>query len=216
MSARVLAIKQRYLRTATGEIASLADFTYVEGDEVDPEVVVENPDLSLYCLDDAGKRAILVKLSPGVDLTQVPFVYQAQGERAERLVAVAYDDFRQLDVPLLKVVALWWLFHMEACLAQYERGVRALAVRYDDLNGHREAVVRKIFAYCGLPVSNVARALKAFEKDAQAGTPLARENATKGNALKLSNQQLADVYNVLARHPVINTPNFVLPGTLSV
>lgn len=378
MSARVLTINERHLRTP-GNLASLADFTCTEGEEVNPKVVVEDLDMSLYCLDDETRRAIFVKLPPGVDLTKAPFVYLTQGERAEYLVAIPYDAFKQLavglpetenlvsiygtgrsgstlishafnasgavvslsepdvatqftllrepdgsrdaelsglidsavrflfrpnpynqattcalkfrglavramdlyglalprarslllyreavgwvtsmyrlfkesgasereplterigffeqlykkdaddlkvylgegdeDVPLVKSLALWWLFLMEDCLTQYERGVRALAVRYDDLNTHREAVLNQIFAYCDLPVSGVERALAAFDRDAQVGTGLARADPKQGNALRLTDLQLADIYDVLERHPVINTPDFRLPETLEV
>jgi hypothetical protein len=378
MTARVLTINERHLRTPD-QLASLADFTYTEGEEVDSKVVIDNPNLSLYCFDDAGKRAIFARLPPGVDLTKVPFVYQTQGEQAERLVTVSYDAFLQLvaelpkvdtliliygpgrsgstllshifneldtvmslsepdavsrfahlrdpdgsrdaelselldsavrflfkpnpykkattfslkprgeviramdlyraafpgaknllayreavgwvaswsrffrsrrepeyrplgewvdffarlagrgaddlrfylgegdgDVPLVKALALWWLFLMEDCLRQHERGVQALALRYDDLNAHREEVLRKVFAYCGLPVSGVEKALKAFDRDAQADTVLARADPSRGSTLRLTDQQLADVHDVLQRHPVINTPDFVLPGTLTV
>lgn len=117
---------------------------------------------------------------------------------------------------VVKAFALWWLFLMEDCLKQHERGVRALAVRYDDLNRHREEVVSEIFAYCGLPSSDVKKALRAFERDAQAGTVLARADPKQGNTLRLADQQLADVYDVLECHPVVNTPDYELPGTLTV
>ena len=87
-------------------------------------------------------------------------------------------------------------------------------MRYDDLNAHREVIVGEIFAYCGLPLSGVNRSLRAFEKDAQAGTGLARADAKRGNAVRLSERQLTDVYDVLACHPVVNTPDFVLRGPL--
>jgi hypothetical protein len=378
MTARVLTIKERQPQVP-GQLASLADFTCVEGEEIDPRVVRDNPDLSLYCFDDATRRAIFVELPPAVDLTKAAFVYVTQGEQAERLIALSYDDFVRLaselpkvenlipiyingrsgstlishifneldtvmslsepdaatqfaylrdpdgsrdkelcklidstvrflfkpnrhkkastyalkfraeavrvmdlyqatfpqaknlfsyrdavgwvtsfyrlfknwgyqdqqslsewlplfeqahkkdagdlktylgegdeDLPLTKVFALWWLFAMEAFLTQYERGIPALAVRYDDLNTHREEVVRGIFAYCALPVSDVKGALRAFERDAQAGTRLARDDATRGNTLRLSERQLTDIYDVLQRHPVIKTPDFKLPGTLTV
>lgn len=339
MTARILTIKERHLQTP-GQLASLADFSCIDGDEVDPRVVLDNPNLSLYCFDDATRQAIFVELPSGVDLTKSPFVYMTQGEEAERLIAVSYDTFLRLaaelpkvenlipiyitgrsgstlishifneldtvmslsepdvasqfahlratdgsrnvelsrlldsalrflfklngyksattyalkfrsegvqvmdlyqatfpqaknlfsyrdavgfvssfyrlftsfgvpereplsewtaffmqqcgkneddlrfylgrgndDIPLAKALALWWLFSMEAYLTQHERGVRALAVRYDDLNMHREEALQGIFAYCGLPVASVKGALKAFERDAQAGTVLAREDA---------------------------------------
>lgn len=307
MSARVLTIVERHLRSPA--LASLANFTCVEGEEVDSSIMLTQPDLSLYCFDDETKRAIFVQLPPGIDLSRAPFVWLTQGEQAEHLIAVPYDAFLELasslpevgkliavygtgrsgsillshafneldivmspsepdaasqfvllrdeaggrdtelrtlmertvrflfkpnryknlsvcalkyrnefnramgfhqtvfpqvknlllyrdaigwvassyrllkslgvpehgplsewlegfeqgfkkdvaemksylgegdeDIPLVKVVALWWLFHMEACLRQHNLGVRALTVRYDDLNIYREPVLREIFA----------------------------------------------------------------------
>lgn len=378
MTARILTIKERHLQTP-GQLASLADFSCVDGDEVDPKVVLDNPNLSLYCFDDATRQAIFVELPSGVDLTKSPFVYKTQGEEAVCLIAVPYDTFLQLaadlpkvenlipiyitgrsgstlishifneldtvmslsepdaasqfahlrdtdrsrdvelsrlldsalrflfkpngyksattyalkfrsegvqvmdlyqatfpqaknlfsyrdavgvvssfyrlftgfgvpereplsewtgfflqqcgkdaddlrfylgrgddDIPLAKALALWWLYSMEAYLTQHERGVRALAVRYEDLNMRREETLRGVFAYCGLPVSSVKGALRAFERDAQAGTVLAREDAKRGNALRLSEQQVADIHDVLQRHPIIKLPDYMLPGTLTV
>lgn len=374
MTARSLTIKQRHLQTP-GQLASLADFSCVEGEGVDPRIVLESPDISLYCFDDATKRVIFVELPPGVDLTKSPFVYMTQGERAERLITLSYGAFMQLaaelpkvddliliyitgrsgstllshvfneldtivslsepdaasqfahlreadgsrdaelcnlidstvrflfkpnphkhastyvlkfrseavqvmdlyqatfpqaknlfsyrdalgwtasfyrlfkglgvpeheplsewltffkqmckkeagdlqtylgeddeDIPLTKALALWWLFQMEAYLTQCERGIPVLVVGYDDLNAHRERVLSGIFTYCGLPLVGVKKALRAFERDAQAGTPLAREDAARGNALRLSDKQVADIYDVLKRHPVVKTPDFKPPG----
>lgn len=45
---------------------------------------------------------------------------------------------------------------------------------------------------------------------------LARADPKQGNTLRLTDQQVADIHEVLQRHPVINTPDFVLPGTLTV
>lgn len=99
MTARVLTIEERRTQ-APGVLASLADFTWVEGEEVNPAVVVENPNVSLYCFDDATRRAIFAQLPPGTDLTKSPFVYRMQNEQAERLIAVSYDVFLQQAVGL--------------------------------------------------------------------------------------------------------------------
>lgn len=74
MTARVLKIEEKHLQ-APGQLASLADFSYTEGEEVGPRIVIDNPDASLYCFDDVGKRSVFAQLPPGVDLTKVPFVY---------------------------------------------------------------------------------------------------------------------------------------------
>jgi hypothetical protein len=58
--------------------------------------VVEHPQISLYCLDEKNRQAIFAELSPGVDLVQAPFYYQAQFDHAQRLIAVPYEQLPYL------------------------------------------------------------------------------------------------------------------------
>jgi hypothetical protein len=61
--------------------------------KIDVEFVINNPSVSLCCLDDENHRAIFAELPPGIDPAQSPFFYQTQFENAFRLFAVQYDDF---------------------------------------------------------------------------------------------------------------------------
>lgn len=90
-------------RQMTGFLASRNDFSCTDGGEIDPTVVVENAQISLYCFDDIDKQAIFVELPAEVDLTQEPFVYQAQYENARRLIAVPYETFARLAKTLPEV-----------------------------------------------------------------------------------------------------------------
>lgn len=100
MTTRVLNIEARD-RQFVALLASLADFTYTEGNAVDPKVVLMSPNVSLYCLDDEAKRAVFVELPSEVDLAKAPFVYQTQYEQANQLIAVPYQAFVRLaqDLP---------------------------------------------------------------------------------------------------------------------
>lgn len=364
----------------TGFLASLKDFTCTDGGEVDPNVIVENPHISLYCFSDIDKQAIFVELPADVDLTKAPFVYQAQYEHAQRLIAVPYETFSKLaetlpeiqrpifvyitgrsgstllshvfndsnvvvslsepdvatqflhlrhswgrnrnaelhhfaqntmrflfkpyhqenveahalklrseglqvmdlfqsafpqainlflyrdaigwatsfyrlfrsdgmpentpisfwqdifetifavdfsrftqylqerneEISIPEGLTLWWIASIEWYLTQVERGVPVLAVRYADLIQHREEVLQSVFGYCGLPASAMQLGLSAFDRDSQAGTKLARENPDVGNKLILSEDQLRSVTKILERHPVLNTSDFIVPGTLRI
>jgi hypothetical protein len=105
---------------------------------------------------------------------------------------------------------------MEWCLAQHVQGIPALAVRYDGLNTQREQVATAILANCGLPTTHVCDLLGVFGRDAQAGTALAREHPTEGNAVRLSAEEVGQITRVLQRQPVIRRADFVAPGTLQV
>lgn len=83
-------------RRMGGFIASIEDFQVSDGDPLQPEHLLTNPNISLYSLDDAHQRAIFVELPPEIDLSQATFVYQTQYDAAQRLIAVPYDVFKQL------------------------------------------------------------------------------------------------------------------------
>jgi hypothetical protein len=128
----------------------------------------------------------------------------------------AYLDEGTTELSTLQFLTLWWLAVMEWYLVQHERGIPALAVRYEDLNGHRERVITEVFKYCNLPTARVQETLGVFARDAQAGTELARENPQEGNQLKLSNEQLDELIRIVKHHPIIKDSDFVVPGTLHV
>jgi hypothetical protein len=118
------------------------------------------------------------------------------------------------EISMIQQFTLPWILSIEYYLEQYARGIPMLAVRYADLNGRREQTLAAIFEYCSLPVDQVSQALGAFERDSQAGTMLAREKPTEGNAFRLTDEQIGEIQTILARHPIVNVPDFMLPGTL--
>ncbi len=144
------------------------------------------------------------------------FAMMSPIERSDfrQLQAYLDPDADQITVP--QQVTLIWLSHMERYLAQHARGIPMLTMRYEDLNQKRKQALSTIFNYCGLPVDQVAQTLSAFEGDSQAGTILAREKPNESNSLRLTEEQIAEIKTILSRHPVINTPDFVLPGTLQL
>ena len=57
---------------------------------------MEQPTVSLYCLDHANQRALFVDTPPEVDLLQAPFYFIAQYQAAQRLIAVPYATLHAL------------------------------------------------------------------------------------------------------------------------
>lgn len=95
MDALLLEITARRRPNPLG-VADPSDFEFVEGPAVDPLLVRTGPQVSLYCVDHPNRRALFVQTKPGVDLSEFPFLYQAQYENALRLVAVPYATLHQL------------------------------------------------------------------------------------------------------------------------
>jgi len=105
MPIEVYPISSRQPRFA-GSLANSNDFVYNENvlpaAILSPEEFLSNPTFSLYCFDDSC--AIFVELPPKLDLTQVPFVHQAQYENARRVVRVPLTIFNRLAAKLPPVV----------------------------------------------------------------------------------------------------------------
>jgi hypothetical protein len=91
-------------------LANLNKFILRDGESVNAEIILNSPNISLYCLDDTNQRAIFVELPPDVDLSTAPFVYVILHEQAERLIAVPYEAFRQLTYRLPKVERLIMIY----------------------------------------------------------------------------------------------------------
>lgn len=77
-------------------LVSAEHFTTQTGQPVDPQTILDQPNLSLYCLDHANRRALFVETPTGIDLFQSPFYFIAQYEAATRLIAVPYDTLHAL------------------------------------------------------------------------------------------------------------------------
>src|SRR6185503_4627513 len=86
-----------------------------EGESVPPEVVLTDPDISLYCLDDENRQALFVQTPAGVDLLRAPFYYLAQYQHAQRLIAVPYDTLHRLADELAEPGNLVLIYSVGRC-----------------------------------------------------------------------------------------------------
>ncbi len=94
MDATVLEIAEKVKERSVGQTA-LDNFVVRDGGSVDLSIL-DQPTVSLYCLDDEAQRAIFVETPPGADLDAAPFYYVAQYEQAQRLIAVPIEDFHRV------------------------------------------------------------------------------------------------------------------------
>lgn len=162
-----------------------------------------NGDPDFYALEDIGQFVGSLQAS-------TPRIQQDFG----RLMAYLEPGFT--GISMTQMLTLWWIFGMEWYLTQAARQIPVLPVRYKDMNAHPEKVLTEIFQYCDLPTSQVAHALRAFAKDSQEGTALARDNAKQGNQFRLSERQIHEITAILHRHPVLNESDLLLPGSVRV
>jgi hypothetical protein len=371
MIANLLEITARKRRDPFA-VADPADFEFKEGPSIDPQTVLTDPLISLYCLDHANRRALFVETAPGVDLSLAPFFYQAQYENTVRLIGVPYETLHDLasrisldDQQLILVYSVgrtgstllgsalnavegivglsepdvftqlvtyrewdgsndgdisalvescmkilckpteqipnprgwvvkfrsfvielgdllykhfpnsrniflyrhaeawlnsqlrvfgdtegdigfrtwaqgWlstlvpyiakhvqadgslliyssmftklWLNTLERYMKLHHSGMPSLAIRYEDMKAAPQETLRKIFEYCGLPMTSMDAIYQVLERDSQAGSGMSQE-ALRHKQSRLTDDQRADLLRELQAHPAIQSPDFILPGT---
>ncbi len=340
------------------------NFVLRETGEIDARIVVESPNVSLYCLDDENRRALFVE-TPQVDPVQAPFFYMAQYQHAQRVIAVPYDEMHRLaadipyrnlimiysvgrcgstlisqalnaaegvqslsepdvythinmlrfvdasrdeeythlldsstrllarhapvtaikfrsggihmvdlmrrvcpdaknlflyrnantwaqsmnsaftaDVPpalddpiflqflmsleplagafiqrqgrpptVIESYALLWLSVMDSYLKQYRQGTPFYTIRYEDIKAYPQRVLTAVFDYLELNPAAIAAAYAVFSRDSQEGTRLSQAHLAQNPVKALGAEDYAQVAAVLSEHPVIQTADYVAPGT---
>src|SRR5689334_25342710 len=95
MEAKVLQIEQK-IKKGEMDIAQLSDFRHRLDGAVDARIILERPQISLYCLDDVHRQAVFVETPPSIDLTAKPFCFVTQYQNATRLYTTTYDVVNEL------------------------------------------------------------------------------------------------------------------------
>lgn len=150
------------LRTHHVPIANINDFALVESGPTTIEAVMSNPNLSLYCLDDANRQAVFVETPAEADVLAAPFLMLAQYEHAERVVTVPYDHmprFAEAD----RAHNLVLIYSMGRCgstllsnVFNYVENVSSLSepdvytqiILMREADPSREAELRDLLRYC--------------------------------------------------------------------
>ena len=96
VQAQLLPIEDRIKRKGDMGLASLSDFRCGAGSTVDARIILDRPQITLYCLDDQSRQAVFVELPADVELSQRPFLFLTQYEHAQRLLTVSYETFHEL------------------------------------------------------------------------------------------------------------------------
>jgi hypothetical protein len=114
--------------------------------------------------------------------------------------------FIHVDQDLLyfsDLLAPAWTSYLDWYMTHYERGVPFHSIRYEELNDQREATLKAIFDFCGLPAAHLPQAIRAFETDSQAGTAISRDVA----AADLAPERVGHFLKLLSQHPRFANPD---------
>jgi hypothetical protein len=124
------------------------------------------------------------------------------------------DSFEVFSRPMYLAVS--WMIQMIRYVEIVESEYEFPAIRYEDLMANRDATLSAIFTILALPNTAISQAQKAFQHDSQAGTRLARDNAQSGNDIKIPDTEITLIMQLLAKQDIINRPDIILSGTLSI
>ncbi len=113
---------------------------------------------------------------------------------------------------------LAWLSGMQKYVELHEAGIPMCAVRYEDMIAEPEQIVRTLFEYCDLPTTpeRIVLGVKAFARDSQQGSSLARKNLKQDEQNQLTEEHLQEIHQLLAEHATIQTADFIVPGTIKL
>ena len=100
-----------------------------------------------------------------------------------------------------QALAASWVAFLEGLDAMRLAGMKAFALRYDDLPRDRRALAR-LFAHVHAPLPSETALAAILGADSQAGTSIARD----ASAGALSPAQIEEFLRILARHPVYGSP----------
>src|SRR5690348_4471679 len=95
MEARSLIIEEK-LRTFPIAVVRPSDFRVRDGGAVDPQILLRQPNLTLYCLDFENRQALFVETPPECDLSRAAFLYQTQYDAVLRLIQAPYATLHRL------------------------------------------------------------------------------------------------------------------------
>ena len=83
-------------RNASFRLADIRNFCLREIGQLPVGKILENPHITLYGLDFENKRAVFVETPADVNLSQAPFYFHTQFERARQVLTIPFETMIQL------------------------------------------------------------------------------------------------------------------------
>ena len=77
-------------------ISAPTDFRFEAAEEVDAEAVLNDPAVTLYCIDAKRGEALFVECDPAAELEHFPFYYQGQYQHARRAVVMSLEVMHEV------------------------------------------------------------------------------------------------------------------------
>src|SRR5262245_15824600 len=95
MEAKVFPIEERQKKSDL-DLARFGDFRYRTETTVDARTILDQANITLYCLDDEHRQAVFVETPAGMDLSEKPFYFLTQYRHAQRVLTTTFDVLNEL------------------------------------------------------------------------------------------------------------------------
>ena len=95
--------------------SSPGDFLLAAGQPASPDLLIDQPNWSLYTLDRPTASALFVELPPELDLAHSAFVYNDQHRLARRVMVVPFDQLASLAARVTPPEKVIFLFSIGRC-----------------------------------------------------------------------------------------------------
>jgi hypothetical protein len=115
-------------------------------------------------------------------------------------------EFNREGLTFSELSACSWALHVEEFQRARANGLDALAVRYNELLADRVSTLNSVFAFCGVNLQSIDKALQAFESDAHEGELTAHSKPVQ----KLEPLDRETIMRILANPRFSFSPNVIL------
>ena len=128
------------------------------------------------------------------------------------LVPLIAKFSKERNIITSEIISLMWLSVMEKYMNLYESGFEMLAIRYENWQIAPHATALAMLQYCGMKIDDNALD-DVLNRDSQAGTHFSRETLSK-KGYNLGEEDIKLLKQLLHDHPVIQTPDYIVPNTM--
>ena len=169
--------------------------------------------LFLYRSADTWARSMGLE-TRALEERQTPMAEFPVYRRSMAPLTIPFAERHGREANAVEFYALAWLSLMERYVALHDQGIPYLALRYEDIQAQPKLVLAAIFEHCGLTAASVEDAYAVFSKDLQEGTAWSRASRQAQTVTPLTEAEAAQRRAIFAEHPLIQSPDFIAPGTL--
>jgi hypothetical protein len=124
----------------------------------------------------------------------------------------AYAATHTTTIPPIEFCVCLWVPVMQRCLDLQQQGIPMICARFEDLKVAPDQVLKALFTFCELSVSDQAAVDRVLALDSQAGTALSQANALQSRSM-LTPAHVQELHRLLHHYAPTLPSDVILPHT---